>query len=64
MNRAFGLIELLIAIAIIALLFGGGKWLTNSVKERQATVEVGLEAKQQAEAVKKLIEGGNKELNL
>lgn len=62
MNHGFGLIEVLIAVAIITLLFGGGKWLTKGVKERKTTVEIGLEAKGQAEAIKKLLESRNQQL--
>ncbi len=62
MNRGFGLIALLIAVALIAFIISGAKWFTGSGKEGQTSIEAGFEAKDQAEAVKQLIEGRNKEL--
>lgn len=59
MRRAisgFGLVELLVALAIVALLWGGFKYLDQYQTQSGEALTGANEAKQQAEQVKKLIE--------
>ena len=52
----FGLVELLVALAIVTLLWGGFKYLGQYQTQSGQALTGASEAKQQAEAVKKLIE--------
>src|SRR3989344_300573 len=66
MKRGFGLIEIIIAVAVIALLGGGGLYFYKTKNKQPTTdnkslVETGLDAKNQAEALKNTIEERNKE---
>ncbi|MEK7621952.1 MAG: prepilin-type N-terminal cleavage/methylation domain-containing protein [Patescibacteria group bacterium] len=57
MTRGFGLIELLVALAIVALLWGGAKYLKQYQTETGSVLSGASEAKRQAEEAKRLIEG-------
>ncbi|MEK7576560.1 MAG: hypothetical protein AAB482_02585 [Patescibacteria group bacterium] len=58
----FGLIGLLITVAIIALLvFGGGRY-ASSIKQKQNTIQQGVEAEKMAEQVKLQVEQNNKQI--
>ncbi len=55
-NSGFGLLGLLITVAIIALLVFGGGFYTNSLKQKQSTIQQGVEVKKNAEQVKLQVE--------
>ena len=60
-QKGFGLLGLLIVTAIIALLVFGGGFYTNSLKQKQSTIQRGLEAEKRAEQLKHQLEQQNAE---
>ncbi|MFH1170458.1 MAG: prepilin-type N-terminal cleavage/methylation domain-containing protein [Candidatus Vogelbacteria bacterium] len=56
LKNGFGLIELLVALAIVGLLWGGVKYFKQYGNESRQALTGATEAKQQAEQVKTLIE--------
>ena len=59
-TKGFGLIEIIIAVAVIALLGGGGLYFYNT-NNNKSLIETGLDAKKQAEELKNIIEERSKE---
>ena len=56
LERGFGLVELLVALAIVGLLWGGVKYFKQYGAESKQALGGAESAKQQAEQVKALIE--------
>ena len=52
----FGLVELLVALAIVGLLWGGAKYFKQYQTETGKAMSGAAEAKRQAEAAKALVE--------
>ena len=62
-RKGFGLIEILIAVVVIAILTGGGLYLKN-IQNQQSIVQTGLNAEQQAQqAVQKMSQQSGQEQN-
>lgn len=57
MQDGFGFMVLLITIAIIALLVFGGGFYTNSLKQKESTIQTGIQAEKRAQELKDKIEG-------
>ena len=55
MHCGFGLIMLIMVIAITALLIGGGFYI-NSIGEKKSMIQTGLEAEKKAQELKNKIE--------
>jgi len=60
-NPGFGLLGILIAIAVLAIVTSGGIYL-NKDGEKESLIEKGIDAKKQAEDLKNLIENQQKEV--
>lgn len=58
MKKAFGLIGILLTVAIIATMIGGGFYFTKS-GQRKSQIQIGREAVKQAEELKTQIESQN-----
>lgn len=58
LHEGFGLVALLVVIAIVLLVFGGGFYIKN-IKTQQTQVEQGKVAERQAEDVKLKVESQN-----
>ena len=56
MKNGFGLVELLVALAIVALLWGGFKYFKHYGAESGQMLSGAEDAKRQAEQVKVLVE--------
>ena len=54
-HNGFGLLMLIIVIAIAALLIGGGFYV-NSIGEKKSMIQTGLEAEKKAQELKDKIE--------
>jgi len=55
-KTGFGLVELMVALAIVGLLWGGLKYFRQYATESKKSVGGAVEARQQTEAVKLMIE--------
>lgn len=54
-REGFGLLALVVALAILAILVGGGLYL-NSEDETKSTIEIGIDAIEKAQDIKDTIE--------
>lgn len=61
MRKGFGLIEIIIVLAVIALL-GGGGYYVREVQRQRALQQIGIEKEKEAQALKEKIETQNKKL--
>lgn len=62
-HNGFGLLMLIIVIAIAVLLIGGGFYI-NSIGEKKSMIQTGLEAEKKAQDLKDKIEAQDRLRNL